>query len=165
MSETCWWQRWQRWMNQTLVSINKLSKKGLGNNTMDLQQLTTVPLRMPPPLITEILPDIVNSCRLCLDGDGSNMRNIFCNDHRNWADDDISDQIYESTSLQVYPSLIFESVANTNWLYYVLGNDSWWTDGNMPLLFARSSGSIVFPTALLTCQRLSSKSISGYLLQ
>lgn len=49
---------------------------------------------------TEILPDIIDSCRLCLKSD-SNIRNIFCNNHLKWAETDISEQILQATTIKV----------------------------------------------------------------
>lgn len=49
---------------------------------------------------TEILADITNSCRLCL-SNNSIVRNIFDNNHKVWAECDISSQIYQATSIQV----------------------------------------------------------------
>lgn len=49
---------------------------------------------------TEILADITSSCRLCLKSD-ANVRNIFDNNHRNWANTDISASIQRATNLQV----------------------------------------------------------------
>lgn len=46
---------------------------------------------------TEILLDISNSCRLCLKN-SSNIRSIFSKD---FAEVDISEQIYECTNLKV----------------------------------------------------------------
>lgn len=46
---------------------------------------------------TEILLDISNSCRLCLKNN-SNIRSIFS---KEFAEEDISQQIYECTNLKV----------------------------------------------------------------
>lgn len=52
---------------------------------------------------TEILLDISNSCRLCLKN-SSNIRSIFS---KEFAEVDISEQIYECTNLKVPHSLLF----------------------------------------------------------
>lgn len=50
---------------------------------------------------TEILPDITNSCRLCLSNDFI-VRNIFDNNNdKIWTECDISSQIYQATTIKV----------------------------------------------------------------
>lgn len=54
---------------------------------------------------TEILADITGSCRLCLKS-GANVRNIFDNNHRSWAETDMSASVQRATNLHVNKNIL-----------------------------------------------------------